>query len=184
MYPATVHLIALCLLLANTPAVASGEYSEPYITEFRQQSSAPPVYRFTDQYGRVTYSYSIPHDAVEAEEVDLVPGPARSSVEEHMRQQERIAHAAQALDEARRQREAEREAAERKRLERQALLSRARRSRPDYERNIFIGRPWKPWWRWPGGYHHGHGHPYPESPSYRGRSQAHLPLPGSSFPGR
>ena len=181
---ASVHLIALCLLLSATPAAASREYSEPYITEFWQQSSAPPVYKFTDQYGRVTYSYSIPHDAVEVEEVDLVPGPSRSSVKKHLRQQQRIADAAQSLNEARQRREAAREEAEKKRLERLALLNEARRSRSDYERNIFIGRPWKPWWSRPGGHHRGHRHPYPESLPYRGYSRSHLPLPGSSFPGR
>ena len=176
-YTTPVHLIALCLLLSTATAAVCREYSESYITEFRQQSSEPPVYKFT-------YSYSIPHDAVDAEEVDLVPGPSRSSVEDHLRQQERIAETAQALDEARRRREAAREEAEKKRLERLALLNQARRPRSDYERNIFIGRPWKPWWGRPGRHHRGHGQPYPEPLPYRGHSPSHLPLPGSSFPGR
>ena len=182
VYTTSVLLIALCLLLSATPASASREYSESYITEFRQQSSAPRVYKFTDQYGHITYSYSIPHDAVDAEVVDLVPGPSRSSVEERLRQQERIAAAVQALYEARRQRESAREEAKKKRLERLALLNQSRQSRADYERNIFIGLPWKPWWSKPGGHHRGYGHPYPEP--YRRHSPSHLPLPGSSFPGR
>jgi hypothetical protein len=185
-----VNLIACELLLAATTMAASTEVPPSAPAEAERRETLSSVYKTIDQYGNVTYSYSIPYGAVAAEELDIAPGPTHQSVAEHLYRQQRIADTARMLDAERRQRQAAREAAEQRWLERQALLNAGRQPRAvDTEvNNLYIQRPWKPWRRpadhhrkSPHAYHGNDSYPYPvQHPGY-GHGQSQLPLPPTSF---
>ncbi len=139
--------MAGALLVLLVPAVLAAERSATWTTVF--DTAAPlAVYKSTDSRGQVTYTSIRPQDSVVIEEVAILPQPSEMNMDSARARFEKIRDTAQVLQEAREQRQADREEAERRRLERLALQARAR---PQvYERRIYVsGYPL--WWPYPPG---------------------------------
>lgn len=172
-----ISLFAL-VLLAHAHASDFDDYSNTYASTFTHGLNSP-VYKFIDSSGKVTYSSSLPDDFVHAEEVSIDAAPDEALVEDTRQRHQRISESAQALSQARAQREHTRAELEKQQLERLALLQQAKPQRV-YETTTIISRPYNPWLkRHRGSYHH-HGQPV-TLPS-KGRGPDLMPLPPSSFP--
>jgi len=180
---ATIHLpaslFAALLLLTHEQVYASLYYSNSYISKFTHNLNSKAIYKTIDSSGRITYSSTLPDDSVQAEEVRIDAAPSEASIEDSRQRHEKISQYAQALTEARVQREQARAEREKQRLERLALLNQTRPPRV-YQRNIFVAHPYKLWRTWPGGGRHHDKHPL-TLPARR-HTPSLMPLPRSSFP--
>ncbi|HED35123.1 MAG TPA: DUF4124 domain-containing protein [Gammaproteobacteria bacterium] len=146
-------LSGAAVLPASSMDISSG-ISKSYSTKFMQKDGTenavsenvaqPQIYKFTDNHGKITYSTVITPDFIEAEEVLLQGPPSRRYIEETEQINGELKAAAQQLANAREQRQALRDAKEKKRLERLALIN---RSKPPvvypYPQNNYVAWPYR-----------------------------------------
>jgi hypothetical protein len=147
---------ALTVLVLKTASATEG-----YTTVYSPQHRPTIIYKSVDSGGKISYSVRPPGDTVSTEKITLKPDPSADYIENNRQRREKISETAALLAEARQKRQADREAEEKKRLERLALL---RSARPRVtEHKVYVG--WNPLWR---SYPHPHYHRYPgQSPSHR-----------------
>ena len=161
--------LALLLLLSAHGAVFAAEDIAGYVTEFIADSPTT-VYKIIDSDGKVSYASGRPADSVSVEAISIGPAPSEAVRQDLRERYDRIRRTAQDLSDAREQRQAEREAQEKKRLERLALQ---RAARPQVvERRVYVG--WRPLW-WPSP-HAGRDHgPFHKHPSHVARGPGLAP---------
>ena len=137
-------MAAPALQAEGTRAIYSAEYDPDHTTQV--------VYKSIDSSGKITYSTRRSPDAVRCEKITLKQAPSTGTIDQSRQRYEKLSEGAAALAQARLKRQAEREAEERKRLERLALL---RSARPQViEKKVVIG--WNPLWHHYPGVHHRH----------------------------
>ena len=138
-------------------------------------SGLAPVYKFTDNKGKVTYSTSAPTDFIQAEQVTIIAPPSPQQLDEAKQRVDEMKIAVDEFDVARAEREAVRELYEIKRLQRLALINQAK---PPVVTREFIYPAYPYRLRRNHGGHHG-------TPAHRPSRSPHstsLSLPPSSFP--
>ena len=169
-------ITAATSLLLTLAFVSKPSISDTYVTFLANNATSQNVYKSIDANGRVTYSFSVPDSALSTESIALSPPPDQRDIDAHATRQQTLAQAAQELDDARAQREAERNEREKQRLELMALSSQARQ--PDInEHSVYVGYPYWPWRARPY-YGHGHGR---QPDNHQTIGQSPMPLPPSSF---
>ena len=147
-------LIAIITTVAQAvaiPALQAAGTKASYSVEYGPDHTTRVVYKSIDSAGKITYSARRSSDAVSSEKMTLKQAPSTDTIDQSRLRYEKLSEGASALAQARLKRQAEREAEERKRLERLALL---RSVRPQViEKKVVIG--WNPLWHhYPGGRHH------------------------------
>ncbi|MBT8128575.1 MAG: hypothetical protein KJP10_01205 [Gammaproteobacteria bacterium] len=145
----TAIIVAVAQAFA-VPALYATGVMAGYSADYRAGYSPEVVYKSVDSNGKISYSSRRSADAVSSEKIMLKQSPSADTIDATQQRYEKLSEGAAALAEARLKRQAEREAEERKRLERLALL---RSARPQIiEKTIVVG--WNPFWRrYPGGHH-------------------------------
>lgn len=176
-YSLVASMLGLLLITAVEPLFASG-YMTSYATEYPSGYTPKAVYKSVDSTGKITYSTIWPTDTVAIDEIAIKPGPAAEYVEDSRQRLEKIRETALELTKAREKRAADREQAEKERLERLALQTSAR---PQvYERIVYVG--WSPHWRLypPIGHYGEHHHKYPSHPAHKPGLSRGIPLRSGS----
>ena len=170
----------LVLLVTGESPVYSEEFSNNYIDIVMSGVNSYPVYKFVDSNGKRTYSSDTQGDFVTVERINIAPSPSAEYVEQAQLRISKLQRLAEKLSQAREKREDLREEKEKQRLQRLALLN---QSKPQvYERNIYVGYPYRLWKTYPDGGHHKPHKPHRpiHLPAARPNG-AQLLLPSSSF---
>lgn len=158
-------LIAIITAVAQAvavPALQAAGTMASYSVEYRPGHSTQVVYKSIDSTGKISYSARRSSDAVSSEKITLKQAPSTDTIDQSRQRYVKLSEGATALAQARLKRQAEREAEERNRLERLALL---RSARPQViEKKVVIG--WNPLWHhYPGGHHHHASRKHPSRPA-------------------
>lgn len=150
-YISTPHLsfkTTLLLLIVfgiNSNMIFANDISQKdstaYESAYSPSNEVLPIFKFIDNHGKVTYSTEMPHDFVDAEEVDLINPPLKKNIEETKKINATLKSAADELSKAREERESLREEKEKKRLEKLTLIN---QSKPPvvYQPNTYVTYPY------------------------------------------
>lgn len=134
----------ISLSVSSTIVFAQENLNDSFIsydTLFSSTNNALPIFKFTNNKGKVTYSTSMPKDFIEAKEVPLAQPPLNKNIEETKKINKTLKAAADDLSQAREKREALREAQEIKRLEKLRLVN---SSKPPvvYQQDRYVTYPY------------------------------------------
>ena len=170
----------LVLLVTGINPVHSVDISKGYAGNVMLNINHVSVYKFVDSKGKTTYSSETQGDFVTVERINIATPPSAEFVEQAQLRITKLQRLADQLSNSREKREELREEKEKQRLQRLALLN---QSRPTvYERNIYLGYPYRIWKTHPdGGNHKPHKPHRPIHLPVARPNGAHLPLPVSSF---
>lgn len=171
----TASIVAVAQAVA-IPALHATDARAGYSTDYRVGHTPEVVYKSVDSNGKISYSSRRSADAVSSVRIMLKKSPSADTIDDTRQRHEKLSEGAAVMAEARLKRQAEREAEERKRLERLALL---RSARPQIiEKTIVVG--WNPLWRgYPGGHHRHTSKKHPSHPSGRPHRRSYHKSGGS-----
>lgn len=176
------NALCTCCVLLLTVAITSVSYAElssSYTINLDRNIGGLQVYKLTDSKGRTTYSSAVlndfnNNDFVRVEEIGIATPPSAEYAEQARLRSSKLKKVAEELGTAREEREKIRAEKEKQRLEHLALIN---QSRPRvYERNIYVGYPYRLWRTYPRGGNH-----YSHKPTRFPAHHTQLPLPSSSF---
>ncbi len=146
-HPLSFNTVLLSLIAfdINLNAVFANDISQKdstaYETVYPPGNDLLPIFKFIDNNGKITYSTEMPHDFVDAEEVNLINPPLKKNIEETKKINATLKSAADELSKAREARENLREEKEKKRLEKLSLI---KQSKPPvvYQPNNYVAYPY------------------------------------------